>query len=316
MYFRTDSSFTAWRGLETKQKKHTWRILDDWCWCQNKQTYKNATSNAQFWLPKVSRVCILFVLKLPLRHITHPKRRICSAAPWELSVALITEFKPCVQIFQILAVLRLLTKIKSAIWWFCVAIMWSFKVPHTSTHSSERRALRTAQNKWKVVKVRSRKSTWPISLTTWLDSVIDEDVSFLPHLSPLASPLFLLRYSKLSIIVPVISIGEQLSARDCSEALTLIYVVCVRRALLCWGLERIPGAGRPLEGILTHPLALFPLQLAKEDLQLFYSDAVAGQHTQHVHQQVCKARVKNRNMSESFRGKEITQLQPLLTFSK
>lgn len=55
-------------------------------------------------------------------------------------------------------------------------------------------------------------------------------------------------------------------------------------------------------GIPTHPLALLPLQLAEEDLQLFYSDAVAGQHAQHVHQQVCKVRVKNRNMSESFRG--------------
>lgn len=79
-------------------------------------------------------------------------------------------------------------------------------------------------------------------------------------------------------------------------------------------MERIPGPGRPLEGVRTHPLALLPLQLAEEDLQLFYSDAVAGQHAQHVHQQVCKVRVKNRNMSESFRGKEITQLlQSLLT---
>lgn len=57
-------------------------------------------------------------------------------------------------------------------------------------------------------------------------------------------------------------------------------------------------------GILTHPLAVLPLQLAEDDLQLFYCDAVAGQHAQHVHQQVCKtSKVKNRNMSEAFRQK-------------
>lgn len=35
---------------------------------------------------------------------------------------------------------------------------------------------------------------------------------------------------------------------------------------------------------LTHPLAFLPLQLAEEKLQLFYCDAVAGKHAQHVHQ--------------------------------
>lgn len=112
------------------------------------------------------------------------------------------------------------------------------------------------------------------------------DFSFLLYLSPLVSPLFLLGYSKLSIIVAVISNGEQLCARDCSEALTLIYVVCVRRALFCWAAGTHSWSWTTVGGILTHPLALFPLQLAEEDLQLFYSDAVAGQHTQHVHQQV------------------------------
>ena len=34
---------------------------------------------------------------------------------------------------------------------------------------------------------------------------------------------------------------------------------------------------------LTHPLAFFSLQLAEEKLQLFHCDAVAGEHTQHVH---------------------------------
>lgn len=58
------------------------------------------------------------------------------------------------------------------------------------------------------------------------------------------------------------------------------------------------GVGGGVE--LTHPLALLPLQLAEEDLQLFYRDAVAGQHAQHVHQQVCKtSRVKKRNMSKA-----------------
>lgn len=41
-------------GLGTK-KKNTWRILGDWCWCQNKQMFKNPTSNLRFWLLKVSR---------------------------------------------------------------------------------------------------------------------------------------------------------------------------------------------------------------------------------------------------------------------
>lgn len=41
--------------------------------------------------------------------------------------------------------------------------------------------------------------------------------------------------------------------------------------------------------ILTHPLAFLALQLAEEKLQLFYCDAVAGEHTQHVDQQICKA---------------------------
>lgn len=57
-------------------------------------------------------------------------------------------------------------------------------------------------------------------------------------------------------------------------------------------------------GIPTHPLALLSLQLAEEDLQLFDCDAVAGQHAQHVHQQVWKSRVKNRSISESFRGEK------------
>lgn len=35
--------------------------------------------------------------------------------------------------------------------------------------------------------------------------------------------------------------------------------------------------------ILTHPVAFLPLQLAEEKLQLFYRDAVAGKHAQHVH---------------------------------
>lgn len=39
--------------------------------------------------------------------------------------------------------------------------------------------------------------------------------------------------------------------------------------------------------IVTHPMAFLPLQLAEEKLQLFDCDAVAGEHTQHVHQQVC-----------------------------
>lgn len=39
--------------------------------------------------------------------------------------------------------------------------------------------------------------------------------------------------------------------------------------------------------IVTHPVAFLPLQLAEEKLQLFDCDAVAGEHTQHVHQQVC-----------------------------
>lgn len=71
-------------GLGTK-KTHMWRILGDRCWCQNKQTFKNLTSNLRFCLLKVSRVCISFVLKLPLRHIRHPKRFIYAAAQWELS---------------------------------------------------------------------------------------------------------------------------------------------------------------------------------------------------------------------------------------
>lgn len=41
--------------------------------------------------------------------------------------------------------------------------------------------------------------------------------------------------------------------------------------------------------ILTHPLAFLPLQLAEEKLQLFDCDAVAGEYTQHVYQQICKA---------------------------
>lgn len=40
--------------------------------------------------------------------------------------------------------------------------------------------------------------------------------------------------------------------------------------------------------IVTHPVAFLPLQLAEEKLQLFDCDAVAGEHAQHVHQQVCK----------------------------
>lgn len=40
--------------------------------------------------------------------------------------------------------------------------------------------------------------------------------------------------------------------------------------------------------ILTHPLAFLPLQLAEEKLQLFYCDAVAGEHAQHVYQEVWK----------------------------
>lgn len=40
--------------------------------------------------------------------------------------------------------------------------------------------------------------------------------------------------------------------------------------------------------ILTHPLAFLPLQLAEEKLQLFYCNAVAGEHAQHVYQEVWK----------------------------
>lgn len=40
---------------------------------------------------------------------------------------------------------------------------------------------------------------------------------------------------------------------------------------------------------LTHPLAFLPLQLAEEKLQLLHCDAVAGQYTQHVNEQVCRA---------------------------
>lgn len=35
--------------------------------------------------------------------------------------------------------------------------------------------------------------------------------------------------------------------------------------------------------IVTHPVAFLPLQLAEEKLQFFDCDAVAGEHTQHVH---------------------------------
>lgn len=141
--------------------------------------------------------------------------------------------------------------------------------------------------------------------------MIDEDFSFLPHLSPLVSPLFLLRYRKLSIIVPVISNGEQLCAGDYSETLTLIYVVCVTRESIVLLGCRVQVCGThswswtTVGGILTHPLALLPLQLAEEDLQLFYSDAVAGQHTQHVHQQVWKIRVKIETCQNRSGGKKL-----------
>lgn len=36
----------------------------------------------------------------------------------------------------------------------------------------------------------------------------------------------------------------------------------------------------------THPYAIISSQHAKQQLQLFYSDTVAGQHPQHIHQKI------------------------------
>lgn len=107
-------------GLGTE--KNTWRILGDWCWCQNKRTFKNATSNLRFWLPKVSSVCILFVLKLPLRHIRHPNRFIYSVRT--VSVPLITVFKLRAPDISDAVHIATTNVIKTPILWFCVAIMW------------------------------------------------------------------------------------------------------------------------------------------------------------------------------------------------
>lgn len=52
---------------------------------------------------------------------------------------------------------------------------------------------------------------------------------------------------------------------------------------------------------LTHPLAFLALQLAEEKLQLFHCDAVAGEHAQHVDEQVCKTEGRDYTHTETYR---------------
>lgn len=58
--------------------------------------------------------------------------------------------------------------------------------------------------------------------------------------------------------------------------------------------------------IVTHPVAFLPLQLAEEKLQLLDCDAVAGEDTQHVHEQVCVLGMSRE--TEKQRKKYIVQL--------
>lgn len=43
----------------------------------------------------------------------------------------------------------------------------------------------------------------------------------------------------------------------------------------------------PRRPVQAHPYSVLPTQHAEEELQLLHCDAVAGQHAQHVHQQIC-----------------------------
>ena len=83
------------------------------------------------------------------------------------------------------------------------------------------------------------------------------------------------------------TLGYALYCVNCVQCMLCVYCVC-RLCVDCAYTDT-------LRAYSTHPLAYTALEETEELFELLHRDAVAGQHTQHINEQICKDNHMTRN---------------------